>query len=77
MGLFAGAPLGNHVIFWWRTLLQPNRYPVFKLEKFLDTTLTQSPQSPRLMPSNVYSTWTNNAPLSFGIYDQDRVGTPP
>jgi len=60
--------------FLWRTLLQPNRYQ-FQLEKFLRHTLTQSPQSPRLMPSNVYSTWTNNAPLSFASMTR-TVGTP-
>ena len=77
MGLFAGAPIGNHVIsggelYYNRTVSQFSNW-----KNFFGTTLTQSPQSPPLMPSNLYSTWTNNAPLSFGIYDQDKVGTPP
>jgi hypothetical protein len=76
MGLFAGAPVGGHVIsggelYYNRTVTQFSNW-----KNFFDTTLTQSPQSPRLMPSSLYSTWTNNATLSFGIYDQDRVGTP-
>ncbi len=76
MGLFAGAPVGKHVIsggelYYNRTVTQFSNW-----KNFFDTTLTQSPQSPRLMPSSLYSTWTNHAPLSFGIYDQDRVGTP-
>src|SRR6266480_902810 len=73
MGLFAGAPVGNHVInggelYYNRTVTQFSNW-----KNFFKTTLTQSPQSPRLMPSSLYSTWTNHAPLSFGIYDQDRV----
>ena len=76
MGLFAGAPVGNHVIsggelYYNRTVTQFSNW-----KNFFDTTLTQSPQSSRLIPSSLYSTWANNAPLSFGIYDQDRVGTP-
>jgi len=76
MGLFAGAPVGKHVIsggelYYNRTVTQFSNW-----KNFFDTTLTQSPQSPPLMASSLYSTWTNNANLSFGIYDQDRVGTP-
>src|SRR6266403_2153970 len=76
MGLFAGAPVGKHVIsggelYYNRTVTQFSNWT-----NFFDTALTQSPQSPPLMPSSLYSTWTNNANLSFGIYDQDRVGTP-
>ena len=76
MGLFAGAPVGNHVIsggelYYNRTVTQFSNW-----KNFFGTTLTQSPQSPPLMPSSLYSTWTNNASLSFGISDQDRVGTP-
>jgi hypothetical protein len=76
MGLFAGAPTGNHVInggelYYNRTVTQFSNW-----KNFFDTTLTQSPQSPPLMPSSLYSTWTANNSLSFGIYDQDRVGTP-
>ena len=76
MGLFAGAPVGKHVIsggelYYNRTVTQFSNWT-----NFFDTALTQSPQSPPLMASSLYSTWTNNANLSFGIYDQDRVGTP-
>jgi hypothetical protein len=76
MGLFAGAPIGKHVIsggelYYNRTVTQFSNW-----KNFFDTMLTQSPQSPPLMASSLYSTWTNNANLSFGIYDQDRVGTP-
>lgn len=76
MGLFAGAPVGGHVIsggelYYNRTVTQFSNW-----KNFFNTALTQSPQSPPLMSSSLYSTWTNNAPLSFGIYDQDRVGTP-
>lgn len=76
MGLFAAAPGGNHVIsggelYYNRTVTQFSNW-----KTFFETTLTQSPQSPPLMPSSLYSTWTDNASLSFGIYDQDTVGTP-
>ena len=76
MGLFAGAPTGNHVIsggelYYNRTVTQFSNW-----KNFFDTTLTQLPQSPPLIPSSLHSTWTANNSLSFGIYDQDRVGTP-
>ena len=77
MGLFAGAPVGNHVIsggelYYNRTVTQFSNW-----KNFFETTLTQPPQSPPLMPSSLYSTWTNNASLSFGIYDQDELVRPP
>ena len=46
MGLFAGAPVGKHVIsggetYYTRTVTQFSNW-----KNFFDTTLTQSPQSP-------------------------------
>src|SRR5438093_3592401 len=74
MGMFAAAP--GHMINGGERYQLRTTSDFANWLNFMTNTLTQPPSSPPLIPQTLISTWKAQINQSFGIYDQDRVGTP-
>ena len=74
VGMFAAAP--GHMINGGEHYQARTTDDFSKWLNFMKVTLTQSPNSPPLIPSGLTSTWQAQMNQSFGIYDQDKRGTP-
>ena len=74
MGMLAGA--SGHVINGGERYQLRTASDYANWINFMTNTLTQPPNSPPLIPQALISTWKTQINQSFGIYDQDRVGTP-
>jgi hypothetical protein len=74
MGMFAAAP--GHMINGGERYQERTAGDFSNWLNFMKVTLTQPPNSPPLIPSGLTSTWQSQMNQSFGIYDQDKYGTP-
>jgi hypothetical protein len=74
MGMFAAAP--GHMINGGERYQERTTGDFSNWLNFMKVTLTQSPNSPPLIPSSLTSNWQAQINQSFGIYDQDKYGTP-
>lgn len=74
MGMFAAAP--GHVINGGEHYYSRTSANFSNWLNFMVNTLTVPPSSPPLIPSSLKTTWQSKINQSFGIYDQDTVGTP-
>jgi hypothetical protein len=74
MGMFAAAP--GHIINGGEHYQERTAGDFSNWLNFMKVTLTQSPNSLPLIPSGLTSTWQAQINQSFGIYDQDKYGTP-
>jgi hypothetical protein len=74
MGMFAAAP--GHMINGGERYQLRSAGDYTNWMNFMTNTLTQAPNSPPLIPQTLVSTWKTQINQSFGIYDQDRYGTP-
>jgi hypothetical protein len=74
VGMFAAAP--GHMINGGERYQERTTGDFSNWLNFMKVTLTQSPNSPPLIPSGLTSTWQAQINQSFGIYDQDKYGTP-
>lgn len=74
MGMFAAAP--GHMINGGERYQERTAGDFSNWLNFMKVTLTQSPNSPPLIPSSLTSNWQAQINQSFGIYDQDKYGSP-